>query len=104
MKEPKKKKTLNEHLVKRIMLPTSKSKLSWDTFVCFIYLNSLYDDSFFFVMGLWPLTVPSLKLAQTVCSFIMLIDIWLNFFTAFEKEMRIEIDEGELEESKTKLN
>lgn len=46
------------------------------------------------------MVVPWIKHTQTVFSFIMVIDIIFTFFTAFEKEMRIEFDSQEIEENK----
>ena len=90
-----KKLSIDETLAKRIILPTSKSKISWDIFICFVYLNSLFDDSFYNVMGLYPLALPAVKITQTFASFCMVVDIFLTFFTAYEKEQKIEFDEQE---------
>ena len=79
----------------RVILPTSKSKISWDIFICFVLLNSLFDDSFYNVMGLYPLVVPALKILQTFASFCMVVDILLTFITAYQKELKIEFEEQE---------
>ena len=78
-----------------MILPTSKSKISWDIFICFVLLNSLFDDSFYNVMGLYPLVLPLVKIMQTFASFCMVVDILLTFFTAYQKELKIELDELE---------
>ena len=54
---------MDEMFAKRVLLPTNRSKMSWDIFICFIYLNSLFDDSFFWVFGMRPVTVPALKVS-----------------------------------------
>ena len=70
--------------------------MTWDIFICFIYLNSLFEDSFYFAFHLYPLLVRVNKVTQTLFSFFMLIDIVLTFVTAFEKEMKIEFEEDEV--------
>ena len=46
-------------------------------------------------MGLLPLYVPYLKTFQTITSFLLVIDIIFTFFTAYKKELRIEIEKEE---------
>ena len=46
-------------------------------------------------MGLLPLLVPYLKTIQTITSFLLVIDIILTFFTAYKKELRIEVEKEE---------
>ena len=45
--------------------------------------------------GLLPLLVPYLKTIQTITSFLLVIDIILTFFTAYKKELRIEVEKEE---------
>ena len=89
----KKRKTFDEHASKWIISPDSKFKIGWDIFVSLVYLDSLFQDPFNLVFGMYPMVVPWCKHTQTVFSFIMVIDIIFTFFTAYEKEMRIEFDQ-----------
>ena len=79
--------------MKWIIHPDGRQKIAWDIFACCIYLYSLVEDSFFTVTYMYPLLVPAVKQTQTVFSFIMVIDIFIHFFTAYDKELRIEFDE-----------
>ena len=90
---------MDDEFAKRVILPTSKSKITWDIFICFVLLNSLFEDSFYNVMGLYPLVLPAVKITQTFASFCMVVDILLTFFTAYEKELKIEFDEQEQKKS-----
>ena len=77
-------------------MPTKRTKMSWDIFICFVYLNSLFEDSFYFSTDLYPLIVPFYKATQTFFSMCMVIDIILTFMTAIKKELKIEFEEEEL--------
>ena len=46
-------------------------------------------------MGLYPLVVPSVKTTQTILSFVLVLDMIFTFFTAFEKEARIQFEKDE---------
>ena len=73
---------LDEKMVRYIILPTSTYNIIWTFFTSIIYLISYANDSFDIAFNLKPILVPWVKTFQTVCSFIMLIDITLYFFTA----------------------
>ena len=69
--------------------------MGWDSFICIVYLNSLFEDSGSYALHLYPLILPINKVFQTIFSFCMLIDIILTFLTAVKKETKIEFEEDE---------
>ena len=81
-KEVKEKKTLDEWMVKYIKLPTSATKISWNIFICNIYVISFFADPFCLVFW-FPLWISWIKTTQTIFSILMVIDILYTFITAY---------------------
>ena len=79
-------KTLDEHLVQYIFLPTNKYIIPWSTFTCVLYIVSFYNDCLTLATGLYTLLVPWRKTMQTIASFVMFIDSMIIFITAYRKE------------------
>ena len=88
-KVEKEKRSYDEMAARYIYTPTHKTKIGWDIFIAFVYFACIFDDSFFTVMGLYPLVVPSVKTTQTIFSFVLVLDMIFTFFTAFKKEAKI---------------
>ena len=67
----------------------------WTIFICYVYLWSIFTDSYNICFGLFPLLYRPIMTLQSILSGLMVIDIVLTFLTAFQKELRIEFDEDE---------
>ena len=95
-------------MVRHVMKPSSKRAVAWAFFSSIVYILSYENDPYDLAYKLVPLLVPRNKNFQTVCSFVMLIDIILFFFTADLKdgatEQRSEEDKLVLEELKQRVD
>ena len=93
-------------MVKYIILPTNLYYIVWISFISLVYIISYGTDLFDMAFALTPLQIPSVKHLQTVCSFLMIIDVLSGFFVAKDKDGKqnnTEIDpyEDEEEEDET---
>ena len=92
--------TLDEKLVKYIVLPTNMWFIPWSLFTSLIYVFSYWNDSFDLAFGLVPILLPWKKTLQTLCSLIMLIDIFTFFFVADRKDGRELLQKEQKKEEK----
>ena len=77
---------IDETLIKYIILPTNPYYIAWLTFISIVYIVSYWSDLFDMAFDLTPLLIPRVKIQQSLCSFLMIIDIVLYFFVAKDKD------------------
>ena len=89
-------------MVKFVFTPEKKVYqifFMWST-IC--YFISYFMDPFEISFRLQPLLSPRRKTLQTILSANMLVDIFLMFFTAYQKEAIIKLQDETLENKKQK--
>jgi hypothetical protein len=70
--------------------PGNKYKLMWDVMMNSIYVMSFFIMPLVIAFQLEPLTVQSFKDFELFVDFMMLIDIFLTFVTAFYDDIKLE--------------